>query len=247
MTNGAQDGKTVLITGGSGGIGGATARCAAAQGWRVLVGYSAGRDRAQAVADEIAASDGQGMAIHMPLHEPTRLDGIIERLVSDGLCPDAVVLGASPPLSVCAFTKATAEDFHRQLEVAVTGNHHLLASIWKRCFRPRRQGHAIAVLTAALGPPPTPQLVSYLAAKSALRTVLQCACAEFGRGGFRASAVSPGFTETPMLDAFDPRLLDLARAKAANGALLKPEDVARVIVDALDAPPEPGRLAEIEI
>jgi 3-oxoacyl-[acyl-carrier protein] reductase len=239
--------KTVLVTGASSGIGAAIARRAAKDGWRVLAGYATGRDRAAGVVAEIGAQGGTAVPIHLPLQDPAAVAVTIETLVADKLQPEALVLNASPRLTTGPFTKVTADEFRRQLDVAIVGNHALIAGLWKHCFRKQRQGHIVALLTSALGPPPTPQMTPYIVAKAGLRALLQCACAEFGRAGLRVSTLSPGFTETPMLDEFSDLLLEMARSQTENGRFLDPDEVAAAVVDALAAPPSAGEIVEIPI
>jgi len=240
-------GKTVLVTGASSGIGAAVARCAAKAGWRVLAGYATGQDRIAEVVAEIGATGGSAAPIHLPLQDPAAVAVAIEALVADRLLPEALVLNASPRLTTGPFTKASAEEFRRQLDVAVIGNHALIAGLWKHCFRRQKQGHIVALLTAAMGPPPTPQMTPYIVAKAGLRALLQCACAEFGRAGLRVSVVSPGFTETPMLGDFSDLLLDMARSQSKEGRFLDPDEVAAAVVDALAAPPPAGEMVETPI
>jgi 3-oxoacyl-[acyl-carrier protein] reductase len=245
MTGAAR--KAVLVTGASSGIGAAVARQAAKSGWRVLAGYSAGADRVADVVADIGALGGTAVPIHLPLQDLAAVAVAIEMLVAEELQPEALVLNASPRLTTGPFTKASADEFRRQLDVAIIGNHALIAGLWKHCFRKQRQGHIVALLTSALGPPPTPQMTPYIVAKAGLRALLQCACAEFGRAGLRISTLSPGFTETPMLEDFSDLLLEMARSQTENGRFLDPNEVAAAVVDALAAPPAAGEMVEIPI
>jgi 3-oxoacyl-[acyl-carrier protein] reductase len=239
--------RSVLVTGASSGIGAAVARQAAKSGWRVLAGYATGADRVADVVADIAALGGTAVPIHLPLQDPAAVAVAIETLVAEGLQPEALVLNASPRLTTGPFTKVSADEFRRQLDVAIIGNHALIAGLWKYCFRKQRQGHIVALLTSALGPPPTPQMTPYIVAKAGLRALLQCACAEFGRAGLRISTLSPGFTETPMLEDFSDLLLEMARSQTENGRFLDPNEVAAAVVDALAAPPAAGEMVEIPI
>ena len=81
----------------------------------------------------------------------------------------------------------------------------------------------------------------------ALRGLLACAAVEYGRGGLRISLVSPGFTETPMLDGFNPLLLDMARTQTDIGRFLTPDEVAAAVVDALANPPAAGDVKDTPI
>jgi 3-oxoacyl-[acyl-carrier protein] reductase len=90
-------------------------------------------------------------------------------------------------------------------------------------------------------------MTSYIVAKAALRALLECAGAEFGRAGLRVSMLSPGFTETPMLKDFNDLLLEMARSQSQNGRFLDPDEVAAVVVGALAAPPAAGEIVDIPI
>lgn len=241
------DTGTVLVTGASSGIGRSIALQAAAAGWRVVAGYGSGLKRAMAVVEQIAAAGGTAVPLHLPLQDAEAIAAAIETLVADGHMPDALVLNASPPFATASFVKTTPDDFRRQLEASVIGNHALVSALWKRSFRKKRDGHVVALLTSALGPPPTPQMTPYLTAKAALRTMLDCASAEYGRGGLRISLVSPGFTETPMLDGFNELLLEIARSQTATGRFLTPDEVAAAVVEALANPPAAGDVKEMPI
>lgn len=59
--------KSVLIAGGSGGIGAAVAREAAKNGWGVVIGYATGADRAEKLVAEIKKSGGSASALSLPL------------------------------------------------------------------------------------------------------------------------------------------------------------------------------------
>jgi 3-oxoacyl-[acyl-carrier protein] reductase len=90
-------------------------------------------------------------------------------------------------------------------------------------------------------------MASYVAAKGGFEALLRAAAAELGRAGLRVSVVRPSYVETPMLDAFEPRLLDLARHAAPGRRFLQPTVVAEALVAGLLAPPAPGVVAELPL
>jgi 3-oxoacyl-[acyl-carrier protein] reductase len=239
--------RSVVVTGGSSGIGAAFCRLAARRLWHVWVGYASGADRARRLVAELTAEGGSAAAAALPLGDRRCIADSIAAISCAGPPPEAVVLCGAPAPDVVPFLKLTPEHFRRQLDAALVGNHALLAEMWRACFRPRGGGHVLAVLSAAQGPPTAPHMASYVAAKSGLETLLRAAAAELGPAGLRVSVVHPGFVETPMLRSFEPRLLERARATALGGGFLDPGAVAWVLLRGLEEPPQPGKVAELSI
>lgn len=208
--------EAVLVTGGSGGIGAATCRALAAAGFLPVVGYASGRDRAEAVG---------GLTLACDMADDAAIDAAVARLAAETTLA-GVVLAASPPPALAPFTKVT-DELERQWRVNVAGPRRLLAGLVKACFRPRRTGFAVAVLSRAMGleGATSPGMADYVIAKHGLLGVVKAAGAEYP--WLRTGFVSPGFTETAMLTAFDDRYLDQARAA---GRFATPDEVAAEIV-----------------
>ena len=108
----------------------------------------------------------------------------------------------------------------------------------KNCFRPQKQGAVVAVLSEAMGNetrPAASKMGAYVTAKFGLQGVVAAAAAEFS--WLKAGTVSPGFTETPMLKAFDERFLETVRQTQPEGRFATPEEVAAEIMEILGAVP----------
>jgi len=211
----------VIITGGTGGIGKKLCSHAASSGFRVAIGYR--RNRSEA---ETLARDHDGEAVALDLCAPDQIDSVVARFSSELV--KAVILNASPPLEIKPFIEATGGAFHRQFEVTVVGHHRLLAGLIKSCFRPTKTGTVVAVLTKAMGDMKKPAMKDvsvYIAAKYGLLGLVVAARAE--HPWLKVETVSPGFTDTPMLDAFNPRFVELLREQ---GMLSDPDVVAKEII-----------------
>jgi 3-oxoacyl-[acyl-carrier protein] reductase len=108
-----------------------------------------------------------------------------------------------------------ADEMARQWQVNVVGPQQLTAGLVRGCFRRAKQGTVIGVLTKAMGENgqgASSGMAAYVIAKYGLAGVLATLAAEFP--WLKVRSVSPGYTETAMLTAFDPRFLELQRDKA---------------------------------
>ena len=202
--------ERILVSGGSGGIGAATCAALHERGLRPVVGYAGNR----AEADDVARQC-DGIVLHLDLTNDASIDRAVLAL-ADGDGPLlGAVLAASPAPEIVPFGKTTPDAMRLQWTVNVMGPQRLLAGIVKSCFRPRKQGIVAGVLTHAMGTetdPPSSSMAAYVIAKYGLLGLLNTVASEYP--WLTVLSVRPGYTETAMLQAFDPRFLDKARARA---------------------------------
>lgn len=240
--------KSVLVTGGSSGIGDAVCRLAARRSWAVFVGYRQGQERAAALADEIRKAQGQAWPVRLPLEEPDAIDEAVTFISKSAGRLDAIVLCASPAPVLGSFLKIDAPSLEEQLRINVIGNQRLIAAAWRQFFSKQEgAGHIVAVLSQFSDALPKPQMASYIIGKRALQALLECALAELGPRGLRASAVSPGYTDTPMLRALNPHILEAARATQMDSTFLTAEQAAEKITHCLDNAPSTPELFRCSI
>jgi 3-oxoacyl-[acyl-carrier protein] reductase len=199
-----------LLSGGSGGIGAAVASQLAERGYRPVIGYHRNAEAAGAIARKTG-----GTPLALDLASPASIEAAVAQLAAEEAELAGVLLAGSPPPALHAYGKMPAEEMLHQWQVNVAGPQLLTAGLVRSCFRRAKTGTVVGVLTKAMGENgqgASSGMAAYVIAKHGLAGVLAALAAEFP--WLRVRSVRPGYTETPMLAAFDPRFLELQREKA---------------------------------
>ena len=208
-TEGSASTPWFLVSGGAGGIGAALCVELAAAGYKPIVGYHRGQSTA-----ELVAQRSGGVVLKLDLTSDASIAAAVNNLAELPRLA-GVVLAASPPLTPGPFSKITPEQMLEQWQINVLGPQQLLSGLVKACFRKHKAGSVVGILTQAMGDehtPASPGLGAYVIAKHGMSGMLALLAAEYP--WLRVRSVKPGYTDTRMLDAFDPRFLELQRAKA---------------------------------
>jgi 3-oxoacyl-[acyl-carrier protein] reductase len=218
-------GKRVLVTGGSGGIGGACARAFIAEGARVAVHYHRGKERADAVAGEIA--------LGADLTDEGQVDGLFEQTRSalGGLDACVAVAGAWPSDDVPLW-ELPLERWERTLRENLTSTFLTARGFLREL---EREGHGSLVMIASTaGLFGEAGHADYAAAKSAIAHGLLLSLKnEVVRVApkARVNVVAPGWTESPMTRGHvDPAQVERVSRTMALRKVAQPEDVARAVV-----------------
>jgi NAD(P)-dependent dehydrogenase (short-subunit alcohol dehydrogenase family) len=216
-------GRKVLITGGTSGIGLASAVLFASEGANVLATGSSARSVAQAQDFHPNVT-----FVESDARELSAVDGLIGRFTRDMGGIDVLFLNAGV-LKGAPIAGLTEADFDESIRVNLRGPWLMLRAAWPQL----REGASVIVNTSIANRKGAAGLGVYAASKAATRALVRVAVAELGAKGVRINAISPGPTITPIFKKSGvpaDHLAEMARSIASKiplGRLAATEEIAR--------------------
>ena len=220
-------GKTVLVTGASRGIGAAAAKKLARFGATVIVNYHHNREAAEKVLEEVEQAGSQGMIFQADVTDKSDVEAMAQAIRSRFGSVDVLVNNAYFAFEVGPLHELSWENFHRAVEHELSAFHHCVRACLPGMVK-KKSGRIIVVSTR-LAQQPLPQMGAYAAAKSALESMANTMAIELGPLGITVNVVTPAFTLTDasmiMPEAFRERVRQTRPLKKH----LYPEDVAGAI------------------
>jgi NAD(P)-dependent dehydrogenase (short-subunit alcohol dehydrogenase family) len=229
--------KTILITGGTRGIGRATARLCAGKGWSVALNYLRDASAADAAAQEVRAAGARAVTLQGDVAVEADVASMFSAAESKLGRLDGVVINAgivAPSLQLADMDSARLK---RMFDVNVFGAYLCAREAARRLPKDRggRGGSIVLVSSAAsrLGSPF--EYVNYAGPKAAVDTLTIGLAKELGPQGVRVNAVRPGLIETEIhASGGQPGRAHRLGASTPLGRAGRPEEVGEAIVWLLD-------------
>ena len=225
--------RTILITGGTRGIGRATALLAAAEGWSVCVNYIGNDEAAAQTVAAIEAAGGRGLALRADIAKEGDVVDMFERVKSHCGGLDYLVNNAAIVAPAQKLAEMDIGRLRRMFDVNILGAY-LCAREAARHLSTGRGGRGggivnVSSLAARRGSPG--EYVDYAGSKGAIESLTIGLAKELASEGIRVSAVRPGFIDTEIhaSGGRPDRGLRLGAA-APMGRAGKPEEVAAAIL-----------------
>ena len=221
-------GKTVLVTGGSRGIGAAIARAVSGQGARVLLHYGRSKAAAEALRTEIGAA--RCRVIRADLAEPDGAADLWRGACEGGERIDVLInnAGIFEAVAVDAPAAAWREAWSRVLQINLQAPADLCREAILH-FKRFGGGKIINVASRAAFRGEVPEQMPYGASKGALVTLTKTIARGFAKDGVLAFCIAPGFTETEMVTRnLDPDTIEKLAARIPLGAMASPEEIGRL-------------------
>jgi 3-oxoacyl-[acyl-carrier protein] reductase len=224
--------QVAIITGGSRGIGRATALLLAQRGAAVCVNYTTRADQAEAVAREIGERGGRAIVAGGDVADSKAIEAMIERVVTQ-LGPVTILVnnaGISYPGTLETYDW---EQLERMRQVNVEGIIHTTRAVMGS-MRGQKYGRIVNVTSiAAIGTVAT-GTTFYAATKAAATILTRRFAMELGPHGITVNAVAPGFVRTDMTtrDFDNEQWKKMERhfsERAITGRIGQPEDIANAI------------------
>jgi len=215
--------KCALVTGASGGIGGAIARAFHAQGAKV--GLSGTRKDA---LDELAGELGKGaFVLPADLSSADAAGQLIKDAAAAMGSVDILVNNAGLTRDQLAM-RMSEEDWQTVLDVNLTAAFRL-SKACLRAMMKKRWGRIIGI-TSVVGVTGNPGQVNYAASKAAMIGMSKSLAQEVASRNITVNCVAPGFIETPMTDALSDEQKDNLMGRIPAGRLGLPDDIAAACV-----------------
>ena len=210
--------KTVLITGGSRGIGAAAARRFAAAGYRVAINYYRSREAALALAGELG-----GIALRADVSDPVQVQDMVDNVL-DKFCQLDILICNAGISQQKLFGDLTDGDWRRMFAVNVDGTFHAVRAVLPHMIH--RKAGRIVTVSSMWGQVGGSCEVAYSASKAAVIGLTKALAKELGPSGITVNCVAPGVIDTEMNAALTQEDLDVLREETPLGVLGRPEDVA---------------------
>jgi thioester reductase-like protein len=191
------NGRTVIITGASSGIGRATAlKVAAAGGIPLLV--ARGMDKLEALREEIAAAGGTAHVYGADLSDMDAIDDVVQRILAEHPAVDFLVNNAGRSIRrSIRLSEDRFHDFERTMQLNYFGAIKLIMALLPH-MRERKVGHIVNISSIGVQTNP-PRFSAYVASKSALDSWTRVISSEVVGDGITFTTIHMPLVRTPMI------------------------------------------------
>ena len=215
--------STVVITGGSRGIGAAAVRLFAARGDKVYFLYEKEHEKAAALAEETGAAAiccdvAEGQAVKAAFDKIPEVDVLI---CNAGICHYGLM------------SQMPEEDWDRIFDVNVKGMYHCINAATPSFLK--KQSGAIITVSSMWGQTGSSCEAAYSATKGAVIALTKALAQELGPSGIRVNCVCPGVILTDMCADVSPESMEALRQETPIGRHGTPEDIAEAMAYLADA------------
>ena len=217
-------GKIALVTGATGGIGGAIARSLHAQGATVVLSGTR-----EAVLADLAKELGErAFFAAANLSDPESVDGLVARAEEAAGGPLDILVANAGITKDGLLMRMKDEDFQSVIQINLESYFRLTRAAVKGMMK-RRSGRIIGV-TSVVGVTGNPGQTNYSASKAGMIGFSKSLAQEVGSRGITVNCIAPGFIASPMTDVLNDQQREAILSKIPSGRLGTGDEIAAAAV-----------------
>lgn len=219
-------GRTLVVTGGSRGLGAAIAIEAAKDGAEVLVGYRRRESDAAAVVSAIEAAGGSAASFAVDVRDPKSVETAFATIEAQH-GPIELLVTSAGIVSDGWLAMAPTETFRDVVATNLDGTMHAIRAVLRGMIA--RQRGSIVALASVAAFKASPGQASYAASKGAIVALARTVAAEVGPRGVRVNVVAPGVIDAGMVKATSRDRIERYLPHIPLGRLGRDEEVAKAV------------------
>lgn len=217
--------RTIVVTGGSRGIGRAICKAFAGPGVRVYFNFNSPETAGQATAAEIASAGGIPKGLRVDVASAPEVDGFFKTIADESGGIDVLVNNAGIARDGLLLRMKEA-DWDDVLRVNLKGTFNCMKAAAKMMLK-QRAGRIINI-TSIAGVAGNPGQANYSAAKAGVIGLTKSAAKELASRNITVNAIAPGLIKTDMTAAFTEKAMADMISQIPLGRAGTPEDIAGV-------------------
>jgi NAD(P)-dependent dehydrogenase (short-subunit alcohol dehydrogenase family) len=220
------DGKVVIITGASSGLGVAFAQAFAQAGADIALGARR-IDKLSATAELVTATGRRALVVGTDVADPTSCRLLVDAAMAEFGRVDVLINNAGVGTAVPAL-RETPDEFRRVVDVNLHGSYWMAQA----CARVMQAGSSVINIASVLGITTAglPQ-AAYASSKAAVMGLTRDLAQQWGsRKGIRVNALAPGFFRSEMTDSYLPGYLEAQMPRVILGRIGEPVELAATAV-----------------
>ena len=219
--------QTVLITGGSRGIGAAMARAFAAAGYAVAVNYHRSEAEARALVEELSSSGYSVRAFQADVSDPGQAQSLVDNVL-DKYCQLDILVCNAGVASQGLLCETSDADWRRLMGVDLDGVFYCCRAVYRHMVA-RKTGRIVTV-SSMWGRSGASCEAAYSAAKAGLIGLTKALAKEEGPSGITVNCVAPGVIDTDMMASFTAEDKAALAEETPVGRLGTAEEVAKLLL-----------------
>ncbi|WP_160272827.1 SDR family NAD(P)-dependent oxidoreductase [Nitrosopumilus piranensis] len=219
--------KRVLITGANGGIGSSITKAILENQGKVILFYHKNKDQIDKIIEDNLGQKTNIEIYQVDLSKKEEITNVLSKTIKNGI--DIFIHAVTLPISHNKIQNIDWNEYQKNIDLQ-TKSFFEITRILIPTMKEKKRSRIISILSSyTIGTPPK-SISPYVVGKYSLLGLVKCMATELAPTGITVNCISPSMTNTPLIDKFPKKLIEINAVQNPLGRILEPSDILSTIL-----------------